>query len=190
MGAASLAGCGGAPPRGPAESVTQLAAALRGSDDGALARIAGASPERVAAARAESGAELARLADALERAPVEARALVVLRDAGRVELVEEEGGWRLDRGVLGRPSLARPVDAVVALHDALARSRAEALVAVMARAPRTELAAELERWIAATADPEALEVSVDGERALVVTPTGEQIDLVRESGEWRVLELR
>ena len=79
---------------------------------------------------------------------------------------------------------------MLALHDALARSRVLAVTALMARAPRAELESELERWIDGTADPDALEISVEGESATVVTPTGEQIELARESGEWRVVELR
>lgn len=183
-------GCGSTVATGPAQTAQELAAALRAHDDVALEHMVGGGPERIAAARADADAELVALARAIAEAPVEPRAHVVLADGARIDLVQEGQAWRIDRGTLGRPALARPVDAVVALHDALARSRAEALIALLARAERTELAAELERWIAATADPEALEIVIDGESALVRTPTGEEIDLVRESGEWRVLELR
>lgn len=176
--------------RGPGETARELAAALETGDEAALQRLTGASPERIAAARGDAGAELSALGAAIRQAPVDARARAFFADGASLELVREGEAWRIDRGTLGRPMLTRPVDAITALHDALARSRGEALVALMARAQRAELAAELERWIAATADPEALQISVEGERAHAVTPTGEEIDLVREAGEWRILELR
>lgn len=190
MAALALVACGPPVAGGAADTAHALAAALQAQDAPALARLTGSSADRIVAAREDAGSELVALGSALGQASVEPRARVFFVDGGSVELVQDGEAWRIDRGTLGRPILARPVDAVAALHVALSRSRAQALLAVMSRGQRAELATELERWIAATADPEALEISVQGEHALAVTPTGEQIDLVREAGEWRVLELR
>ncbi len=175
---------------GPARTVTVLAAALRGADVAAIAGATGRSEADVAASEATNGRELSALGETLARAPVERAARVTSADGTVVALVLDGDAWRVDRGVLGRPCLDRPADAVVALHDALARSRLQAALRLLARGPRAELEAELARWIDGTADPDALEVSVQGEAATVRTPTGEQLELVRESGQWRVVEIR
>lgn len=191
LGALFFVACGSARPApDPAPYVADLAAALRSGDADSIARATGRSADVVRLAEPSNGAELHALGETLRSASVDPRARVFLGDGGTIALVREGESWRVDRGVLGRPSLARPEDAVLALHDALARSRVLAVTALMARAPRAELESELERWIDGTADPDALEISVEGESATVVTPTGEQIELARESGEWRVVELR
>jgi hypothetical protein len=183
-------GCGAAPMPDPAFAMADLASALQAGDVDAVARLTGRPHDAVASAMASNRSELRALGETLSHAPVETAARVVLEDGGVVLLAFEGESWRVDRGVLGRPSLARPTDAVLALHDALVRSRLASVTALMARSPRAELESELARWIDGTADPDALAVSVQGESAIVRTPTGEQIELVRESGEWRVVDLR
>jgi hypothetical protein len=44
--------------------------------------------------------------------------------------------------------------------------------------------------VEATTDPDALRVQVEGERALVVTPEGVEIELALEGEEWRVVDVR
>lgn len=169
--------------------MSELSTALRAGDTAQVAALTGAAEPSVTAAEATNGRELSALGETLARAPVDRSARVTLVDGGAIVLVRDGESWRVDRGVLGRPSLTRPVDAVVALHDALARSRILGVLSLLARVPRAELDLELTRWLDGTADPDALEITVEGERATVTTPTGEQLQLVRESGEWHVLGL-
>jgi hypothetical protein len=187
----ALVGCGGVPARDePRETLHALTTALRDRDASALAVLLGRPEEEVAAPLAEAPEQLSALADRVDAAPVEESARVYVVSGERIRVVREDGGWRVDRGLLGAPALARPEDAVLALHDALARARWADLAAVLASGPRAELEDEARRWLEGTRDVDALEVSVDGDTATVRTPTGGAIDLVRESGEWRIVELR
>lgn len=191
LGAVLVVGCGGgAQALGPAHATAALATALRERDVAELARATGRTEAEITASLEANRRELGALGETLARTPTDASARVALGDGGTLLLVREGESWRVDRGVLGRPALARPEDAVLALHDALTRSRIAAVLALLARTQRAELELELGRWIDGTADPEALDVSVQGESATVTTPTGERVDLVRESGEWRIVEIR
>jgi hypothetical protein len=183
-------GCAARQAPDPAQTTADLVAALRAGDADALAALTARSRDAIVAAQAANVTELRALGETLAHAPTERAARAWLSDGGAVSLVHEDGSWRVDRGVLGRPVLARPEDAVVALHDALVRSRLGALTTLLARSPRAELEGELARWIDGTADPDALEVSVHGEAAMVLTPTGDHIELVHEGGEWRVVDVR
>ena len=188
FGAAISLGCGAhADTVRPDATIEALTAALRSGDAVGLASATGRTEADVGASQSRNAAELHALGETLARASVESSARVTLVDGGALVLVREGESWRVDRGVLGRPALSRPVDAVIAFHDALARARVEGVLGVLARVPRAELEAELTRWIEGTADPDAIEISVQGETAIAITPTGERLDLVRESGQWRVL---
>jgi hypothetical protein len=192
FGVSLAGGCAAGPSasHGAERTLAALAESLRNGDAAGLAQRTGRSEADVTAALASQGAELHALGETLARTPVDTEARVVLTGGGTIVLVREGESWRVDRGVLGRPALARPVDAVMAFHDALARARIEGVLQLLARAPRSELELELAHWLDGTADPDALEISVSGEAATARTPTGEQIELVRESGEWRVVEIR
>lgn len=191
FGAWLAVGCGSAPAGpGPEQTVADLAAALRSGDAATVATLTGRAEPQVHAALQVDGNELHALGETLARAPVDRGALAHLTDSGVVVLVRDGESWRVDRGILGRPALARPVDAVLAFHDALARSRMQSVVALMSRAARAELDLEVGRWLTGTADPDALEITVTGESAIVTTPLGDHLELVRESGEWHVVELR
>jgi hypothetical protein len=188
FGAVIAVGCGArAETVRPDDAIGALAAALRAGDVPALAATSGRPEADVAAAESRNAAELHALGETLARASVERSARVTLADGGALLLVRDGESWRVDRGVLGRPALSRPVDAVIAFHDALARARVDGMMTVLARVPRAELEAELTRWIDGTADADAIEISVQGESAIAITPTGERLELVREAGEWRVL---
>ncbi len=186
-----LAGCGAAPPRQDARATVRgLATSLRARDAARLAELLDRPQPAVEAAVGDAPEQLAVLADRAEAAPLEEHARVYLASGERVLLVREDGAWRIDRGLLGVPALASPADAVRAFHDALARARWADLAAVLASGPRAELEDEARRWLEGTRDVDALDVSVEGDTAIVRTPTGGTIDLVREGGEWRVVELR
>jgi hypothetical protein len=186
----ALGGCGGAPVREePRTTVHGLTAALRDRDAAALAALLDRPEADVAAPLADAPEQLAALADRVDAAPVEESARVYVVSGERVRVVREDGAWRIDRGLLGAAWLARPEDAVLALHDALVRARWADVAAVLASVPRAELEDEARRWIEGTRDVDALEVSVHGDTATVRTPTGGTIDLVHEGAEWRIVEL-
>ncbi len=187
----ALVGCGGAPVREePRHTVHALAAALRERDAAGLAALVERPDAEIARELADAPDQLAVLADRIEAAPLEERARVYVVSGERLRVVREEGAWHIDRGVLGAPALMTPEDAVLALHDALARARWNDLAAVLASGPRAELEDEARRWLEGTRDADALDVSIEGDAAIIRTPTGGTIELAREGGEWRILELR
>ncbi|MCZ7686053.1 MAG: hypothetical protein M5U28_47755 [Sandaracinaceae bacterium] len=195
-----LSGCGAGPRvEGPTGTVRAFAAALSRGDASATwalldedARRGRTEPEHAALA-AENAAELAEQGEALERAAgagtVSARARVALASGETVVLVLEDGGWRIDGGVLDAAGLGTPLDAVAALRRALMRRDLGGVERVLSRQTRAEWEEEVRRLVDATADADDLEVEIEGNRARVRTTGGGSIELVRESGEWRVVDV-
>lgn len=199
--ATALAGCGGGPATpAPEAAVRAYVAAVRAGDAAAVHRLL--DPETretvavddVAAALDDYRAELADQADALERrvdgggAPARARwsgppgAWVLRTERGP----EGRIGWRFEGGVFDAPTLATPVEAVRALRSALARESLPGLLDVLSRGAAADARAEIGALVDETGDPDALDVTLEGDRAVVRTPTGRLIRLLREAGEWRV----
>lgn len=195
-----LAGCGSsAPPVEPPEATLRdYVAAVRAND--AEAAYALLDEET----RAEVGLEeLRQLMDgnrdelrdqaseleSLAAEGVEARARLPLETGETVVLVLEDGRWVLDGGVLDAPALRTPRDAVLSLRRALQRRSLRGVERVLAREPRAEIEAEIDRILEETADEQDLHIEVQGNRARVLTTSGREIVLVREAGEWRVLSL-
>lgn len=197
---ALLSGCAAGPRvEGPTGTVRAFAAALARGDAGATwalldedARRGRSEPEH-AALVAENASELATQGEALEQAAVagtlSARARVPLRSGETIVLVLEDGGWRVDGGVLDAAGLGTPLDAVAALRRALMRRDLRGVERVLSRQTRAEWEEEVRRLVDATADPDDLEVEIQGNRAHVRTTGGGSIELVRESGEWRVVDV-
>ncbi|MBX3272686.1 MAG: hypothetical protein KF729_20665 [Sandaracinaceae bacterium] len=193
-----LGACGGgARDEGPARAVAAYAAALQ-RGDGASAWDSldeearhGRSRGAHDALMATNAAELREQGEALARAGegVAAHARLELASGESVLLVLEPGGWRVAGGVLDATGLATPLDAVAAFRRALSRRDLSGVERVLARQTRAEWEAELRRLLDATADADDLEVEVQGDRARVRTSGGGSIELVRESGEWRVLDV-
>lgn len=193
-----LAGCGAGPRvEGPSSAIQAYATALREGNAGEAwalldedARRGRSEPEH-AARMAENHAELADEGEALARAEaVEARARVPLRSGETVVLVLEDGHWRIDGGVLDAAGLGTPLDAVAAFRRALMRRDLNGIERALSRQTRAEWEEELRRIVEATADPDDLDVEIEGNRAHVRTTGGGSIELVRESGEWRVVDVQ
>ena len=193
-----LGGCASGPRvEGPALTVRTYASALSAGD----ARTAwallhedargGRTEGDHAALMAQNAGELAlqgrALASSAER--VEARARVALRRGETVVLVLEDGAWRIDGGVLDAAGLGSPLDAVAAFRRALMRRDLDGIERVLSRQTRAEWEEEVRRLVEATADPDDLEIEVQGNRAHVRTTGGGSIELIRESGEWRVVDV-
>lgn len=196
---ALCAGCAGGRVASPADTVRRYAAALsRGDAETAWAMLdqdarRGRTEQEHAALMAQNAEELASQGEALERAAtpdsVVAHARVPLRSGEAVLLVLEDGEWRIDGGVLDAAGLASPLDAVAAFRRALMRRDLGGIERVLARQTRAEWEEEVRRLIEATADPDDLQVELEGNRAHVRTTGGGSIELVRESGEWRVVDV-
>jgi hypothetical protein len=102
----------------------------------------------------------------------------------------DPGRWKIRSGVLEAPVLRTPRDAVLALRQALKRRSLRGVERVLARETRAELEAEIDRFLEETADELDLEYDIRGNRATVRTTSGRQIQLVREAGEWHVLDVK
>jgi hypothetical protein len=153
----------------------------------------GLDRSRLAATLADAREELRAQAEALAAraagGEVVARARQTLASGEVVGLVRDPEGWRVEGGVLDAAGARAPEDAVAALRRALLRRSLPAVLRLLARSTRAEVEAELERLIDATARPEALDVRIEGDDALVTLPGGGLVRLRREAGEWRVLDV-
>jgi hypothetical protein len=187
-----LTGCGGATV-GPEATVARVADALERGDRTAVAETRGGASRASALAAEPPSAELRALGAALRVAPVERRSIVTLASTEgprTVVLVQEGGELRFEAGVLGLSALDTPARAIAALHRALDRELSEGVGGLLSEAERRAWAEERRRYRDGTADPEALDVREDGDRAIAVTPLGDEIVLVREGSEWRVASMR
>jgi hypothetical protein len=178
---APVSGC--APtPLGPESALRDETSRLRAASEGGEL-----ATERAAEERRE-------LADALDRAPLERRALVTVGGEGgavrSLVLVEEDGAFRVEAGILGVPSLDTPERAIAALHRALAREISLGPGALLVEEERRAWLEERMRYRDGTASPEALDVRVEGDSATATTPLGDEIVLLREGAEWRVASMR
>lgn len=186
---AALSACAATPPRPETVSEALLDAMARG-DARALASLTGRSEPETRLLVEDAGDELAIAAAEARARPVELRGRAYLESGGVVVLVYEEGGWQVVSGVLGVPSLERPTDAIRALHVLLGRVDRTGFATILSRDTRLVFQEELERWWRGTADPDALRIEIDGDSAIATTPSGGSIELRREAGEWRVVDLR
>ncbi|MCA9574957.1 MAG: hypothetical protein R3B40_19925 [Polyangiales bacterium] len=199
--AALLSGCGGAsagtPPRDTARAYAE--AVRRGDAESVYALLdaetrAGLTLEQLRAQLAESPEELREQAAAVDAALadpqlVQTRARVPLRSGQHAVLVIESDRWRLVGTLLDSVSLATPEDAVMAFRSALARRSLPSITRILARAPRAEIDAQIERFLEDTEDEPALDVDIQDNEATVRTPSGRVIRMVREAGEWHVVSV-
>lgn len=192
-------GCGAAaaPGAGPQSAISRYAAALQRQDSAELSQLSvdDARTRDEASERAlleANTAELSELAAAMAEAPPAAlsvRARRELPGGDHVRLVREAEGWRLDGELLGEPALREPREAAEALRRALSRRDLRAFEAVLTRAARAALEEEIRFLVEGLADPDALEIVIEGEHARVVAPNGATLDLVLEAGEWRLRDV-
>jgi hypothetical protein len=119
-----------------------------------------------------------------------ARARVELDDGEQVVVVLQDGGWRLEGGVLDAQALSTPLDAVAELRRALQRQSLPALLRVLSSERRAAWMATFERSAQQTADPLDLRVEIHGEEAIVHLTGGGEIHLKREAGRWQIWDVR
>jgi len=200
-GAALITGCGGGQALAPAHHTARAYAdAVRRGDAEAVYALldeetrASLTLDALRAQMVEASEELREQATAVEAALsdpqlVETRASVPLRTGQHAILVIEGERWRLVGTLLDAVSLATPADAVMAFRSALERRSLASIGRILARAPRAEIDAQIERFLLDTEDQPALDVDIQGNEATVRTASGRIIRMVREAGEWHVLSV-
>ena len=180
-GAALLAGCGGGQALSPAHDTARAYAdAVRRGDANAVYALmdeetrASLSLDDLRRQMTDAAEELREQATAVEAALgdpqlVETRASVPLRTGQQAILVIEGERWRLVGTLLDSVSLATPEDAVMAFRSALERRSLPSISRILARQPRSEIDAQIERFLLDTEDEPALDVDIQGNEATVRT---------------------
>ena len=191
--------CGVGTVAGPEPTLRAYTAALRSGDARAAYALLDPDTRKTVSLEAfsssftDNGVELQEQADHIDNAvranDIDSRAAVPLEEGETAVLTLEEGRWTIVGGVLDAPALQTPQDAVLALRHAVRRRSLRGLLRVLAREPRAGLEDERRRFLDETADPLDLEVDIQGNRARVRLTGGRVLLLVREAGEWRVLDL-
>lgn len=192
-------GCGGAarPPQ-PQSVVQAYLQAVRAHDADAAYDLlsttqqAAVSREEFTRAFRENRAELDDQARALSR--LSGRDIVAVGEVAYGEgdsaaLMLERGEWRISGGVAEAYSLRSPQQTLRSLRRALERRSYDALMRILARRSRSQVDDEVRRLVDALHDAENLEIVVDGDRARVEYEPGHVIELQREDGEWRLVDL-
>jgi hypothetical protein len=163
---------------------------MAAGDAAALSRLTGRDEVETAALVRDARSELSEMAVLARDRSIEADGRAYLEAGSVVRVVHEDGGWHVASGILGVASLQSPEDALRALHALLSRVERSGIESVLARDTRLAFHEELERWRRDTADPDAISIEIEGESAVATTPSGGTIELRREAGEWRVVDLR
>ena len=131
----------------------------------------------------------ARSLKARSEEAMRARASLHLRNGETVALALEDGHWAIEGGVLDAPGLRTPLDAVIAFLQALSRRHFAGILRVLSRQRRAQLAAEISRIVESSADEEDMQIEADGDQATINLTDGGQIQLVREGGEWHIVDV-
>jgi hypothetical protein len=136
----------------------------------------------------ESRRELAKVGRALggDDLQVEARAVVRYVDGERAELILEDGALRIELSDALPTRASTPEAALAALRAALARRSFAAVLRLLSAETRAAVERDLDAVVDGLAEPETLEVEIDGDEARVALPDGHRVSLRREDGVWRV----
>lgn len=125
-----------------------------------------------------------------QAAQVHTRAHATTPTGESFTLHEHDGRWFIDGNVFTGADLTTPLDTVAALRRALTRRSMPGFERVLSRSAREDVDAEIERILTSFDDPLALDVRVEGNTATIRAPSGQELHLVREAGEWRISEIR
>jgi hypothetical protein len=124
---------------------------------------------------------------AIEPVPVTAE---IRLESGEVVTFQLQGGrWRITEGAAGSVSLSSPLQAVRAVRRALLRRSYRAAIRVLSRESRAQIEDEISRIIEGLEDEESLSIEVNDPRARVVYDDNHFIDLLREDGEWVIVDM-
>ena len=186
----------------PRDGLAAYTVALRARDEEQVrARSDAATRSLWAASPSLVDDDWSAVARALDRPVVhlERRARVHLQGGRVVELVREEGRWRVAHGGLQFARADTPHAALVTFMAAYDAGRLDVLRTLIPRrylsayAADTSLAQRLEamasRIEAARPALGGKRPAIDGDRARIPYGRGRAVELVREDGAWRVLDL-
>lgn len=110
--------------------------------------------------------------------------------SGEVATFELQGGrWRITEGAAGSVSLSSPLQAVRAMRRALLRRSYRGAIRVMSRESRAQIEDEISRIVEGLEDEESLSIEVNGVRARIVYDDNHFVDLLREDGEWVIVDM-
>ena len=121
---------------------------------------------------------------------VEARAELSYEDGEVAVLALEEGTFRVGSAGTLPAGAATPTQALAELRRALARRSYGALARVLSQSSQMHMEDQLSSLVRSLEHPEALDISVQGDRASVVLPEGHSATLRRENGIWKVEDFR
>lgn len=123
----------------------------------------------------------------VEPVPVAAE---VRLESGEVATFELQGGrWRITEGAAGSVSLSSPLQAVRAMRRALLRRSYRGAIRVLSRESRAQIEDEISRIIDGLEDEESLSIEVNGVRARIIYDDNHFVDLLREDGEWVIVDM-
>jgi hypothetical protein len=189
------AGCGRPAVESPERALGRYADAAARGDAAALYAMMterdrrSLGPAGAARAVADARGELAEQARALAGpAAPEVKATARVRYAdGEVATLELEGGEFRIASADALPADARtPAQALGQLRRVLARRSYPGLLRVLSKETRQAVERDVRALVDGLAEPEALEVKVEGERATVRLRGGHVVLLRREGAAWRV----
>lgn len=153
------------------------------------ARVSREEFRRAAEEQAEEVRDQARQLRRQMAEPVPVRAEIQGPGGETATFVLEEGRWRIAEGAAGSVALDTPIQAVRALRRSLQRRSYQAILRVLGREARAVLEDEISRVIEGLSDEEELRVEVMGNRARILYDENHFLDLVREDGEWVVVDI-
>jgi len=194
MVAGLFLGCATARPQPPEVAAREFAEAAQRGDADAIYQLMSREaqrefgPEGTRRRVEESRRELAEVGAAITRGvlTVETRAVVRFADGERAELAVEDGEFRIELADALPSRASTPEAALAAFRAALARRSYPAVFRLLSDDTRAAIERDLDALVEGLADPETLEVEVDGDRATVTLPGGFRVGLRREDGVWRV----
>lgn len=186
--------CGASAVPDPKQAATQYAEAVQGRDETKLYNLLDAEarralgPERVEELLQQSQSELERraLEFAGDDAEVKAQAQLQFSNGEVVSLQLEDGRFRVSSASAFPSGATTPTQALHELRSALARRSYLGLLHVLSSETRAAVEDQVQDLVTILEHPEALEVTISGDRATVVTPRGHRVELKNENGVWKV----
>ncbi|MCA9667553.1 MAG: hypothetical protein KC503_18260 [Myxococcales bacterium] len=130
-----------------------------------------------------------QLAARLEQ-PLDVTARVSYPGGTRARLRYADNNWRIDGGISVAFQTATPMDAIKAFVRAVQQRSYEAVMKLLARSVRKgieqdiqERMSKIQRWI-----KNENEIEVTGQRARVRYDARYKLELVKEDGQWKILD--
>lgn len=190
----SVIACGPRPIPDPRVAAQQWADAVERGDGAAAYELLTAEARRAQGrkgvaellARHREELKAAAQATASRQARLETLAELSLPHDSAAKIVVEDGQFRVAAAGAFPAAASTPLDALRELREVLARRSFSGLLRVLSRETALALSDGVEELVGALDEPSALEIAVDGRRAIARLPGGHQVELVREDGVWRV----